>query len=984
MMNGGVGRNRLRSRARWNKPGVIGLMLYRNTFPRKYGLIATLIAIWGFCFQSVLIAESDQGFSPADLQFFEQKIRPVLVDRCYSCHSSSAAKSGKLKGELRVDSREGLLRGGESGPAIIPKEGQNSLLLQALQHDSIKMPPEGKLPDQVIADFLRWINDGAADPRTETDALPAKKMIDIAAGRQHWAYRSLNKREVPNIALTKHRSLEVPAVILLNPIDVFVQATLDAKEIDSAPEAEKTTLIRRLYFDLIGVPPTPDEITAFLSDDSPDAYERLVDRLLASPHFGERWGRYWLSVARFAESVTLRGFIFPQAWRYRDYVINTFNDNRSFDHFVIEQVAGDLIPADSLKVRQRQLIATAFLTLGNINLEEQDKQQLRMDVVDEQLEVIGKGILAQTLGCARCHDHKFDPIPTRDYYALAGILANVKTLEHSNVSKWLELPLPLEPEQDATFHQHEAAITKVQEKIASLQRQIGGKDSVAAKELPGIVVDDRNGTIVGDWQRSQSVKPYVGDGYLHDQDKEKGEKTITFLPELPKAGKYEVRLAYTPGDNRCEAVPVTVMSADGEKVVVVNQKQRPTIDNLFVSLGEYRFELNGQGFVIVSTEGTKGHVIVDAVQFLPLEDSPDQDNPNKSIPNETIPLAQQELHSLQQQIKKLQSSGPKRPRYMSVQEEPKINDLRVHIRGTVHNLGEPVARSFLQVAAVDSIPLPNSQQSGRKELGQWLVHPDNPLTSRVFVNRIWHWLFGAGISRTPDNFGTTGDTPSHPELLDYLARRFLEGNWQIKPVIREVVLSRVYRQRSTSTAAQSSADPENRWLSHQNRRRLDAECLLDAILTVNGRRNDEIGGNTIRPGVADDYGYLQASQRRAVYWPVFRNSLPEIFEVFDFADTSTPSGSRNASTVAPQALFFLNDKWIAEQAISAAESLLAQPLANDSDRIEFLFQSTFGRSPTSQERNLAVRVLSEDRPPQTAWSLIYQSVFATFDFRYVE
>jgi hypothetical protein len=354
-----------------------------------------------------------------------------------------------------------------------------------------------------------------------------------------------------------------------------------------------------------------------------------------------------------------------------------------------------------------------------------------------------------------------------------------------------------------------------------------------------------------------------------------------------------------------------------------------------------------------------------------------------AVVSETAKRQAEELKSLQQELKRLQTSGPKRPRYMSVQEEAKISDLRVHIRGTVHNLGEPAPRGFLQVAAVKQSPAPNAEQSGRKELGEWLAHRDNPLTSRVIANRIWHWLFHDGLSRTPDNFGTTGDSPSHPELLDYLAQRLLARDWHLKPVIRDVVLSRTYRQSSFATSGQTAADPENRWLAHQNRRRLDAECLLDAILTVSGRRNDQLGGNTIRPGTADDYGYRQGSDRRAVYWPVLRNSLPEIFEIFDFADPSTPSGSRNASMVAPQALFFLNDEWVTEEARSAAARLLAEPLSDDAARIEFAFQSLLGRSPTKREWDLSLKSLS-DQPAQEAWTTFIQSLFATFDFRYVE
>lgn len=917
-------------------------------------------------------------FATEDIRFFEQKIRPVLADRCYGCHSAAAAKADKLKGGLRADSRAGLLRGGESGPAVVPGDESKSLLLDALRYNSLKMPPDGKLPEGVIADFAQWIKRGAADPRTE-DAAESRKIIDIEAGRRHWAYRPLSKTIAPAV---------VPeSVVSRHPIDTFVLAKLAEHQLEPTGEADRTVLIRRLYFDLIGLPPTPAEISAFLADETPDAYERLVDRLLSSPHFGERWGRHWLSVARYAESVTLRGLIFPEAWRYRDYVIDTFNGDRPFDQFVIEQVAGDLLPADSLAARQRQVIATTFLTLGNINLEEQDKQQLRMDVVDEQLEAIGKGFLAQTLGCARCHDHKFDPVPTQDYYALAGILANAKTLEHANVSKWLELPLPLEPDQEAMFVHQEAAIADMQGKIAALQKQVGKKDAIAAKDLPGIVVDDRQAKIVGNWQPSESVKPYVGEGYIHDQDAGKGEKTVTLLPEFPKAGRYEVRLAYTPGDNRSDSVPVTVMSADGETTIMVNQRQRPPIDNLFVSLGQYRFETNGQSFVIVSTEETKGHVIVDAVQFLPLDELPPLDSAtdkSAAADSESAKRQAQELQSLQQELKRLQASGLKRPRYMSVQEEAKIDDLRIHVRGTVHNLGQSVPRGFLQVATVEGLPLPSAAQSGRRELGQWLAHRDNPLTPRVFANRIWHWLFHAGLSRTPDNFGVTGDSPSHPELLDCLARRFLERDWQVKPVIRDVVLSRTYRQESSATPERTAVDPENRWLSHQNRRRLDAECLLDAMLTISGRRDDQLNGSTIRPGTVDDYGYQHGINRRAVYWPVLRNSLPKIFDVFDFADPSTPAGIRNTSTVAPQALFFLNDDWVAEAARSAAVRLLAEPLTDDAARTDFAFRSILGRSPTQNEVNLSLKSLLDHPSAAQAWTTIVQSLFATFDFRHVE
>lgn len=936
-------------------------------------------------------ATNEPQFPAEDLQFFEQKIRPVLEKHCVECHSEAAVESNKLKGGLRLDSRVALLRGGDSGPALVPNKPDESLLLQAMRYQSFEMPPKGRLPDHVISDFERWILKGAADPRTENSPDRISKGIDLEQGRRHWSYKPLQKVSIPN--------LDRPSENCRSPIDAFIRNRFQAAGLIPSNAADRVTLGRRAFFDLVGLPPSPEEIDEFLADESPDAFERLVDRLIASPHFGARWGRHWLSVARFAESVTLRGLIQPEAWRYRDYVVDTFNSDLPFSQFIIEQLAGDLLASDDLSDRQRQLIATTYLTLGNHNLEEQDKKQLRMDVVDEQLEAIGKGFLAQTIGCARCHDHKFDPIPTRDYYALAGILANVKTLEDANVSKWLEMPLPLQADHEAVFALQETSVAALQTKIDSVKtaRDKLQKPTptrvVASKSLPGIIVDDKQAKVVGDWQLSQSVQPYIDDGYLHDKNAGKGDKTITLLPELPKAGVYEVRLAYPPGENRCDAVPVTVMSAEGEKEVFVNQKIRPPIDGIFVSLGQFRFELNGQGFVIVSTEGTSGHVIVDAAQFLPL-DAAETARQTASVSEsgitpkpdqEEINRLTRELQSLQQEMKKLQHSGPRRPLFMSVREEPRISDTRVHIRGTVHNLGEPVPRGFLQVATFGDPDRPTLTTSGRKELGEWIASPDNPLTSRVLANRVWLWLFGAGLSRTPDNFGFTGDAPTHPELLDWLSQRLLERQWSVKTLVREVLTSETYVRSSEASSDQTARDPDNRWLSHQNRRRLDAECLLDAILTVSGDRNDELGGSTIPAGKTEDYGYLNLSNRRAVYWPVLRNSLPEIFEIFDFADPSSPTSSRTVSTVASQSLFFMNDEWVATEAQHTAQRVLAESDLDDTNRIRRLFRWTIGREPTSSEAQIARQALTQTtNNPVESWTKLTKALFASIDFRYVE
>ncbi len=357
---------------------------------------------------------SDEAVERQRLDFFEAKIRPVLIKHCYECH---ATDSKKLRGGLLLDTRQGLLKGGESGAALVPGDPKESLLISALKHDGFEMPPKGKLSPRVIADFEKWIQDGATDPRNGTKPVVRPKSIDIEAGRKHWAYQPLQALAVPGVKNTSWP---------INDIDRFVLARLEMAGMQPGPDATKIVLVRRLYFDLIGLPPTPREITQFINDKSPQAYENLVDRLLASPRFGERCGRHWLDVSRFAESMSLRGRILKHAWRYRDYVIDAFNNDKPFDRFLTQQLAGDLLEAESVEVERQNRIATTYLVMGDALLENQNKSQLDMDVVDEQLDTIGRGLLAQTVACARCHDHKFDPIPTRDYYAMAGILKNVQ------------------------------------------------------------------------------------------------------------------------------------------------------------------------------------------------------------------------------------------------------------------------------------------------------------------------------------------------------------------------------------------------------------------------------------------------------------------------------------------------------------------------------------------------------------------------------
>jgi hypothetical protein len=946
------------------------------------------------CTLILLPFDTQAADDPKGIAFFESKIRPVLVESCYECHSAAAIATKKLRGGLLLDTREGLLKGGDTSPAIVPGKAKDSLLVKVLhQGGDVKMPPKGKLPASVIADFETWINMGAPDPRV--GAVVKQKGLSLEEGRKFWAFRPVTKPTVPQV--------RNPETAIRNEIDAFIRAQLDAKGLAPSPEADPVTLIRRVYFDLIGLPPTPEEIDAFVkaySAKPQTAYEELVDRLLASPHFGERWGRHWLDVARYAESMTLRGFVFKEAWRYRDYVIDSFNNDVPFDRFIREQIAGDLLPTDSMDQRRRQLIATSYLTLGNTNLEEQDKKQLVMDVVDEQLDAISKGILAQTITCARCHDHKFDPIPTKDYYAIAGILKNTKTLEHANVSKWLEMPLPADPEREKVLKEHEASVVALQKEIAALKGVVAKSTKPAnpnkptvrlAKDLPGIVVDDSDAKKVGEWKTSTYSGSYVDEGYIHDEDKGKGEKTLTFHPMIPKTGKYEVRLAYSAATNRCDKVPVTIFSADGEKMVYVDEKKTPEIEGLFHSLGQYTFEKSGQGFVIIETEGTKGHVIADAVVFIPVEELGTLKEARPMVDEKAKPDADK-LKALEDKLKKLQASGPKRELTMSVQEEKKIDDVRVHIRGIVHNLGELAPRGFLQVAMTGPTPKFPTNESGRRQLADWLASKDNPLTARVFANRAWHWLFGSGLVRTTDNFGTTGEKPSHPELLDYLATRFMEDSWSTKKLVRLIVLSHTYRQSAVDPKSEirnpKSEDPENRLFARQNRRRMDAECIRDTILWVSGQLKLDAGGPTFKTDLAADYGFKHADTRRSVYSPVFRNSLPELFEAFDFADPSVCTGKRNVSTVAPQALFLMNNPFAIQQARAAAQRLLDEKDVDDGARVAKAFRLTLGRVPSEKEKAIATAFLNESgsdsKKRLEVWSQFVQTLIASVDFRYVE
>jgi hypothetical protein len=508
----------------------------------------------------LLAADEAKAIDPAKLEFFESRIRPVLIKHCYECHS---AKSKEVKGSLLVDSAAGLLQGGDSGPAIVAGKPNKSPLIEALRYEGVEMPPAGRLPANVVKDFERWVEMGSPDPRTDNPApgvVKPQRTIDLEAGRQFWAFQSIINHARPDVSDKSWPNSD---------IDAFVLQKLEAAGLKPAADASRRTLIRRVYFDLIGLPPSPEEVTAFLKDDSDGALNTVVDRLLESPQFGVHWGRHWLDVARYADSNGADfNATFHNAWKYRDYVIDSFNQDKPFDQFVREQIAGDLLSHENDEQLTEGIIATGFLMLGTKMLSERDKEKLTMDVVDEQLNTIGQTFMAVTLGCARCHDHKFDPIPTKDYYALAGILKSTRTLQGESqqyVSTWPRRQLPAKSEHVAAVEKFELTKKELQASIKEAKKQTTSlklKAEQLRKKTNALLVDDSEAELTGNWQKSSYSKPFIGQGYIHDANSEKGEKWAEFTITIPQSATYDVQLAYTAGENRADNVPISVKHAE--------------------------------------------------------------------------------------------------------------------------------------------------------------------------------------------------------------------------------------------------------------------------------------------------------------------------------------------------------------------------------------------------------------------------------------
>ena len=780
-------------------------------------------------------AGQEEKLSPTESEFFETKIRPVLARNCYGCHAGA-----RVSGGLALDTRESIRRGGNSGAAVVPGDTEHSLLLKAVKHEGRQMPPGGKLPENTVADLEKWIAMGAPDPRT--GPVLQEWTLDLTKARAEWPYTTPLAAKAPGVKSTKGK---------LGEIDRFILSRLEAKGVVAAPMADKATLLRRLTLDLTGLLPAADELAAFLHDRSATAYEKAVDRLLASPRFGERWGRHWLDVARYADSIGRgRNYPFALAWRYRDYVIESFNEDKPYDQFIREQLAGDLLPFQNAAERKEHLIGTGFLALGAHELGEGDQEQYRMDVVDDMVNATSKAFLGITVGCARCHNHKFDPIPQTDYYAVAGIFRST------------DLYSGLTPRaRDGRSYYKPALFLKL---------------------------DDSGGGLA---------------------------------PEI--AAKYE-----------------ELAKQHGEALAAFTAAQRQRRNNA------------QQAKIQEARRGV--YAVQEQIGRLPLPDN----------------LA------------------------MGVQDAPQISDAKVALAGDVHKLGPQVPRGVVAVMSQPgAAPVMPKQQSGRRELAEWVASKENPLTARVMANRVWSHLFGRGIVASVDNLGKMGEKPTHPELLDYLAVRFMQQGWSVKKLIREIVLSQSYRRSSAHMEKSFLADPLNQLFWRQNRQRLEAEALRDTLLQISGRLDyaapSEAPSLKLPRGapiplrrMARQPDAAEAMPYRSIYVPVLRSALPQMFEVFDFPEPSETKGTREATTVSTQALFMMNNPFVLQQADLAAKHLLASPAP---DRIGQAYRQVLARDPDARERELAAQFVDTaqtDDGASEAWSRLYQALFASAEFRY--
>ena len=878
----------------------------------------------------------------ANDELFEKRIRPLLAAKCQVCHSAE-----QRMGELDLSSAEGFQKGGARGALVDAAEPAESLLLRALHYEgNLKMPPMGKLAAEEVAAVEDWVRAGAEWP---ADRGPA------GDGR-HWSFQP------------------VKPLAGRGGIDELLLARLRPKGLGLAPEADRLTLLRRATYDLTGLPPTPDEIEAYLADDAPGAFERVVDRLLASPRYGERWGRHWLDVARYADSTGAdEDHRYPHAWRYRDYVIRAFNDDKPYDRFVREQIAGDLLPGEGFSTEG--VVATGFLALGPKLIAEIDKPKMFYDSVDEQIEVTSKAFLGLTLACARCHDHKFDPLTAKDYYAMASIFASTKNwakVEGSPVVSTLyERPLvPLEQERE-----YDQALQRIDDKKDEIKELLGkaGRryrdarmDRLAEYMRAAYVVYERGFEA---WQVA----------YAHGLEPDVLERWAKFLkPTRERRPQLEEWYAANNEAERARAV------AEYQRRYQATAAERDAL------LAAWEAEAEAAKAAGAEAPEKPKFFAGDDRFFAEVSAGPfalPQVDRDRHLDSETLAT----LASLEAEQRLLEETAPKPPLANAVNEGEPVEQ-HVFLRGDPRQHGDLVSKRFPVVLAGEE-QQPIAQGSGRLELAHWIASPQNPLTARVMANRIWLWHFARAIVPTPDNFGRVGEAPTHPELLDYLAGELVRSGWSIKSMHRLIMLSKAYRMSSKPSAEQLEKDADNRLFSRFPSRRLTVEEIRDSLLSLDGSLETEMYG-ALMEGKGTDNEFADArkslhpddSRRRTVYLPLRRSNLPTMLSLFDFGDAVTTNPQRSSTNVAPQALYMMNSEFVAARAAALAGSLLADESLDDRGRLARAYLLTLNRPAGDDWLGLAADYLAgyPADDPEQAWTSLCRTLIASNDFLYVQ
>ena len=954
----------------------------------------------------LLCSQLSASAQPADakgLALFETKIRPVLVKECYSCHSAEAVKNKKLRGGLLLDTREATRKGGDGGPAVVPGDPKKSLLLTALRHEGTveKMPPRGKLSDEVVADFAKWIELGAPDPR-DGGVLPGKRSIDIAEGKRFWSFRPLAAAPPPEV--------KTPAWVR-NPIDRFVLAGLEAKGLAPSKPLTKEKLVRRVTFDLTGLPPRPEDVDAFVNDTAPDAYDKLLTRLLDSPRYGERWARHWLDVARFAES---GGYEFdgdrPGAYQYRDFVIKSLNADMPFDEFARLQLAGDeLKPNDAFATS-----ATGFLVAGPYPGQTTAKtlEPIRYDHLDDMIATTGSAFLGLTLGCARCHEHKYDPIPQQDYYRLIAALARTDSTTRQ-----------MDPDPEA-YRKVKAAFDATH---APLARALAAfeKDTLPGrfeKWLAAVRAEPAAPWLTLEPTAAAGKAPLkrLADGsYLATGKAEKTDAytvtaataltNITSLRiealrdgSLPKGGPgrapdgtftlTEITLTATPnaGAAKKGAKPVVVKLKPGKsaaglgldtpaKAVDGDPKTgwsvAPGEDNAAAFVAETPFGFEGGTTLSVvlkfDRDFAAGRVrLAIATGEAGLDDAERTQSAGEILAllaaqggkldgkNRTeivrwfrkIDASTEEAFAAVERSLAKEPKPPLQPVFSAT--SGRGGDVYYLIRGETERKSGVAVPGFVQVLAsadegrwLREKPDPKAvAKPPRVALADWLTDDKQGaghLLARVIVNRLWQHHFGKGLVRTPNDFGAQGEPPTHPELLDYLAAELIRGGWKLKPIHRLIMTSAAYQQGSEANEAAAKADPQNRLWWHVPPRRLEAEAVRDGLLAVGGSLDSTMFG----PGTLDEN-----SPRRSVYLTVKRSRLLPMLQAFDSPEPIQSVGERSQTTATTQALMMMNSRLVRQQAEKLARVVLPATAADVPQAVEKAYRIALGRPPTDTER----------------------------------